>query len=71
LSPEEFTQQPVQTQFGWHIIKLNSTRPLSAPSWIDKKDEIKKKKICRKKGYENIWISFVQKQKFLLKIRFF
>ena len=42
MSPEEFTQQPVQTQFGWHIIKLNSTRPLNAPSWIDKKDEIKK-----------------------------
>ena len=23
---------PVQTQFGWHVIKLNETRPVEAPA---------------------------------------
>ena len=28
LKPGEFTHTPVQTQFGWHVIKLEETRDL-------------------------------------------
>ncbi|ABF65648.1 peptidylprolyl isomerase [Ruegeria sp. TM1040] len=31
---------PVQTQFGWHIIKLNDRRKLEAPEYEDVRDEI-------------------------------
>jgi peptidyl-prolyl cis-trans isomerase C len=31
LKPGEFTRKPVQTQHGWHVIKLEETRELNAP----------------------------------------
>ena len=31
---------PVQTQFGWHIIKLNDRRKLEAPDYEDVREEI-------------------------------
>jgi len=31
---------PVQTQFGWHVIKLNDTRSLEAPSFEESRAEI-------------------------------
>ena len=31
LKPGDYTATPVQTQFGWHVIKLEETRPLAAP----------------------------------------
>jgi peptidyl-prolyl cis-trans isomerase C len=31
LKPGEYTHVPVQTQYGWHIIKLEETRELAAP----------------------------------------
>ncbi|KUP94879.1 peptidylprolyl isomerase [Tritonibacter horizontis] len=31
---------PVETQFGWHVIKLNERRKLEAPDFIDVRDEI-------------------------------
>ena len=33
LKPGEYTHTPVQTQFGWHIIKLDDTRELAAPPY--------------------------------------
>ncbi len=33
---------PVQTQFGWHLIKLEETRPAKAPSIDDVRDELTK-----------------------------
>jgi peptidyl-prolyl cis-trans isomerase C len=33
LKPGEYTQKPVQTQYGWHIIKLEETRPLTPPTF--------------------------------------
>jgi peptidyl-prolyl cis-trans isomerase C len=33
LKPGEYTHAPVQTQFGWHIIKLDETRDLAAPAF--------------------------------------
>jgi len=32
--------QPVQTKFGWHIIKLNDTRPVVPPSLDDVSEEL-------------------------------
>lgn len=33
LKPGEYTEKPVQTQYGWHIIQLVETRPLTPPSF--------------------------------------
>ena len=41
LKEGEFSKKPIQTQFGWHVIVLKKIRPLAAPKWIDKKDDIK------------------------------
>ena len=38
LKKGQMTETPVQTQFGWHIIKLDDTRPTKFPTL----DEIKK-----------------------------
>jgi peptidyl-prolyl cis-trans isomerase C len=39
LSPEEISE-PVQTQFGWHVIRLNETRKAEAPALEEVRDEI-------------------------------
>ncbi len=31
LKPGEYTHTPVQTQYGWHVIQLIATRPLTPP----------------------------------------
>ncbi|MDZ4095696.1 MAG: peptidylprolyl isomerase, partial [Paracoccaceae bacterium] len=31
---------PIQTQFGWHLVKLSETRVASAPSLDDLRDEL-------------------------------
>lgn len=31
MEPETVSEMPVQTQFGWHVIRLNETRQKSAP----------------------------------------
>ncbi len=33
LKPGQYTHQPVQTQYGWHVIQLVETRPLQPPSY--------------------------------------
>lgn len=37
-----YTTMPVQTQFGWHVIKLDDTRPLQAPAYDKVKSELQK-----------------------------
>lgn len=37
LKKGEYSKEPVQTQFGWHVIRLDDVRPLKVPSF----DEIK------------------------------
>lgn len=32
LKPGQYSQQPVETQFGWHVIQLEERRKLPAPS---------------------------------------
>ncbi|MDE2130261.1 MAG: peptidylprolyl isomerase [Betaproteobacteria bacterium] len=40
LKPGEYTTTPVQTQFGWHIIKLDKTRPAKPPTLEQLKPQI-------------------------------
>jgi peptidyl-prolyl cis-trans isomerase C len=39
LKPGEYTHKPVQTQYGWHVIQLIDTRPLSPPPF----DQVKQR----------------------------
>jgi peptidyl-prolyl cis-trans isomerase C len=40
LKKGEYTQAPVQTQFGWHVIRLDDTREISPPPFDQVKDRI-------------------------------
>ena len=40
LTPGEYTHAPVQTQYGWHVIKLLETRPLAPPPFDTVKDRL-------------------------------
>lgn len=40
LKKGEITQQPVQTQFGWHVIKLEETRKSPAPTLESLKEQL-------------------------------
>jgi peptidyl-prolyl cis-trans isomerase C len=40
LKPGEYTHVPVQTQYGWHVIKLVETRPLTPPDFDKVKDRV-------------------------------
>jgi peptidyl-prolyl cis-trans isomerase C len=40
LKPGEYTHVPVQTQYGWHVIKLVETRALTPPSFDSVKERV-------------------------------
>jgi peptidyl-prolyl cis-trans isomerase C len=40
LKKGEYTQQPVQTQFGWHVIKLEDTRDVTPPPFDQVKPQL-------------------------------
>ncbi|HEY6454799.1 MAG TPA: peptidylprolyl isomerase [Steroidobacteraceae bacterium] len=40
LKPGEYSHVPVQTQYGWHVIKLVDTRPLTPPTYDAVKDRV-------------------------------
>jgi peptidyl-prolyl cis-trans isomerase C len=40
LKPGDYTHVPVQTQYGWHVIKLVETRPLTPPEFDKVKDRV-------------------------------
>ncbi len=48
LKKGEFTQEPVKTQFGWHIIKLEDTREAQFPALADVKPQIKQRLLQQK-----------------------
>lgn len=41
LQPGQITAEPVQSQFGWHVIKLEDSRPSEAPAFEDVKDQVR------------------------------
>ncbi len=40
LKPGQYTQEPVHTQFGWHIIELLGTRPVTPPPFDEVKQQV-------------------------------
>lgn len=40
MEPGTYSEQPVQTQFGWHIIKLEETRTAEPPSFEEAKPQL-------------------------------
>jgi len=41
LKPGEFTKEPVQTQFGWHVIKVEDKRVKQPPAFDQVKDQLR------------------------------
>ena len=41
LQPGQLTAEPVQSQFGWHVIKLEESRATAAPPFEDVKDRVR------------------------------
>lgn len=41
LEKGKFTQEPVQTQFGWHVIKLEDFRAPAPPAFDEVKEQVK------------------------------
>jgi len=41
LNKGEYTKEPVQTQFGWHVIMLDDSRESTPPPFADVKDRLK------------------------------
>lgn len=40
LQKGQMTQEPVQSQFGWHVIRLDDAKPLKAPTFEEVKSEL-------------------------------
>ena len=43
LKKGEYTKEPVQTQFGWHVIKLDNIRPLKVPTFEELKPQLQQR----------------------------
>ncbi|KGF69965.1 peptidylprolyl isomerase [Hoeflea sp. BAL378] len=41
LKPGEYAKEPVQTQFGWHVIKLEDRRETTPPAFEDVADQVR------------------------------
>lgn len=41
LEKGQYTDTPVQSQFGWHVIRLDDTRPAQYPEFDEVKDQLK------------------------------
>lgn len=41
LEPGSYTKEPVQTQFGWHVIKVEDKRPKQPPAYDTVKEQIR------------------------------
>lgn len=41
LAPGEVTEEPVQSRFGWHVIKVEDVREQEVPAFEDVKDQIR------------------------------
>ncbi len=43
MQPGQVSAQPVRTQFGWHVIKVDERRSSQGPSFDDSKEEIRQR----------------------------
>jgi peptidyl-prolyl cis-trans isomerase C len=43
LEKGQMTQEPVKSQFGYHIIKLEDVRPITFPAFDDVKAQVKQR----------------------------
>ena len=43
LKKGEYTKEPVQTQYGWHVIKLDDVRDLKVPSFDELKPQLQQR----------------------------
>ncbi|MCC8996251.1 MAG: peptidylprolyl isomerase [Nitrosomonas sp.] len=50
LSKGSLTDQPVQTSFGWHVIQLMDTRPMTVPPFEEVKQNIQQRVLQREFG---------------------
>ncbi len=41
LEPGTYTDEPVETQFGWHVIQLNETREVEPPAFEDMESQLR------------------------------
>jgi peptidyl-prolyl cis-trans isomerase C len=48
LKKGEMTQAPVQSQFGWHVIKLEDTRDVQPPPFDQVKDQLNNVVLAKK-----------------------
>ena len=47
LSKGQLTDQPVQTPFGWHVIRLEDVRPLKIPPFEEIKNNLTQRVLQR------------------------
>ena len=64
LKPGEYTKQPVQTQFGWHVIKMEGRRAAEKPSFDQVKDQVRQVVLQEK------YFTLVQKARETLKVEY-
>ena len=43
LKKGQYTQTPVETQFGWHVVKLEDTRPVKVPQYEEVKTKLQQR----------------------------
>jgi peptidyl-prolyl cis-trans isomerase C len=43
LQKGQYTQEPVKSQFGWHVILLEDVRPVKFPAYEEVKNEVKQR----------------------------
>lgn len=55
---------PVQTQFGWHVIKLNDTRATKVPSYAKAKDGLKR--TLQQRKLEKLMVGLKDKAKIVV-----
>jgi peptidyl-prolyl cis-trans isomerase C len=59
LEPGQFTQEPVQSEFGWHVIKVEEKRMSAPPSFDEVKEQLKNYVLRQK--FEKITASLREK----------
>ena len=61
LKPGDYTHKPVQTQYGWHVIQLVDTRPLSPPPFDQVKQRLEQ--VVQAKKFKSYTDDLVSKAK--------